>query len=348
MAKQLYHLANIRELLTQGFDDEELRALCFDVPDFRPVYDRLAKNSGKDEIVARLLEHAEKWLVIDKLLGLAKAHNAARYEAHGPYIYEAEEDARPLSKEMQLLAALPLETIPEVAPLPRRSRMPLSPNPLFVGREDDLMALAKTLKVGGTAAVGQIAAATGLGGIGKTQLATEFTHRYGQYFAGGVFWLSFAEEAGVPSEVTACGGPAGMGLYTEASGLNLEEQVQMVRAAWQEATPRLLVFDNCEEEQLLAEWRPRTGGCRVVVTSRRGKWDPALGVKELPLGVLPRSKSIELLRKFQPDLAEVDPDLTAIAEELGDLPLALYVAGSWLEQTVTRPPMHTPADEVWL
>lgn len=35
MAKQLYHLANIRKLLTQGFDDEKLRALCFDAPDFR-------------------------------------------------------------------------------------------------------------------------------------------------------------------------------------------------------------------------------------------------------------------------------------------------------------------------
>lgn len=74
------------------------------------------------------------------------------------------------------------DEIPEPGPLPPGSHMPLSRNPLFVGREDDLRALARTLKAGETAAVGQIAAATGLGGIGKTQLASEFVHRYGQFF----------------------------------------------------------------------------------------------------------------------------------------------------------------------
>jgi hypothetical protein len=80
-----------------------------------------------------------------------------------------------------LLDGLPLDTIPGVAPLPYGSRMPLARNPLFVGREADLRQLAATLKGGGTAAIGQIAAATGLGGIGKTNLATEFAHRYGQF-----------------------------------------------------------------------------------------------------------------------------------------------------------------------
>jgi hypothetical protein len=65
------------------------------------------------------------------------------------------------------LDTLPLHTIPAPAPLPPGSRMPLSRNPLFVGREADLKQLAAALKAGATAAIGQIAA-TGLGGIGKT------------------------------------------------------------------------------------------------------------------------------------------------------------------------------------
>lgn len=103
------------------------------------------------------------------------------------------------------LAALPLDTTPDHAPLPPGSRMPLSPNPLFVGREDDLTKLAAALKAGGIAAVGQVAATTGLGGMGKTQLASEFVHRYGQFFAGGVFWLSFVNAGTIPVEVAACG-----------------------------------------------------------------------------------------------------------------------------------------------
>ncbi len=90
--------------------------------------------------------------------------------------------------------------------------MPLAPNPLFVGREPDLLTLARALKQGSTAAIGPLAAATGLGGIGKTQLASEFAHRYGQHFAGGVFWLSFAEPAGVAAAISQCGGVGNLDL----------------------------------------------------------------------------------------------------------------------------------------
>lgn len=85
MTHEHYHLANVRELLLKGFSEEELRAVCFDVPDFRPVYDQLARNTGKTEIVAKLLEHAEKTLQIDILLALAKDRNPARYKKHQPY-----------------------------------------------------------------------------------------------------------------------------------------------------------------------------------------------------------------------------------------------------------------------
>jgi tetratricopeptide (TPR) repeat protein len=63
----------------------------------------------------------------------------------------------------------------------------------------------------------------------------------------------------------------------------------------------------------------------------------ALGVAALPLGVLKRAESIELLRKFHPDLSETAAG--QIAQELGDLPLALHLAGSFLAryQTVVSP-----------
>ena len=226
------------------------------------------------------------------------------------------------------LAELPLDDIPDPAPLPPGSRMPLSANPLFVGRQDDLRALARSLKVGETAAIGQIAAATGLGGIGKTQLACEFVHRYGRFFEGGVFWMSFADEAAVPAEVATCG--RSLGLHPGYDGLPLDHQVRLVEEAWQSPLPRLLVFDNCEATRLLDQRRPRSGGARVLVTSRRSRWDPALGVKALPLDTLDRPVSVELLRRFRPDVPAEDEALGGIAEALGDLPLALHLAGSFL------------------
>ncbi|MBN1815590.1 MAG: tetratricopeptide repeat protein [Anaerolineae bacterium] len=237
-------------------------------------------------------------------------------------------DEAALAAACARLAALPLDDLPDPAPLPPGSRILFNRNKLFVGREDDLKALAKALKGGATAAIGQIAAATGLGGIGKTQLASEFVHRYGQFFAGGVFWLSFGDPQGVRAEIANCGGPGALDLRPDFANLPLDDQVRLVLSAWCSPLPRLLVFDNCEDENLLTEWRPPSGGARVLLTSRRGEWSATLGVQTLPLDVLSRPESIALLRRHRPDLS--DEGANAIAAELGDLPLALHLAGSFL------------------
>ena len=206
--------------------------------------------------------------------------------------------------------------------------MPLRRNALFVGREDALRALASALKAGGTAAVGQSAAVTGLGGIGKSQLASEFVYRYGQYFAGGVFWLSCADTDAIPAEIATSGQQ--LGLHADFASLPLDAQVSLVASAWHSNIPRLLVLDNCEVEAVLEAWLPRGGGCRVLVTSRRHDWRADLAVHAVSLDVLSRGESVALLCKHRPDLAPADPVLDANAEELGDLPLALHLAGSFL------------------
>jgi tetratricopeptide (TPR) repeat protein len=147
---------------------------------------------------------------------------------------------------------------------------------------------------------------------------------------GGVFWLNFANPAAVATEVAACGGPGALALHPEFHTLPLAAQVELVLATWQSPLLRLLVFDNCEEETLLAQWRPPHGGCRVLVTSRRASWEPSLGVQLVPLGMLQRGESLALLRRHRADLGANDADLDAIAAELGDLPLALHLAGSFL------------------
>ncbi|MEI8166456.1 MAG: tetratricopeptide repeat protein, partial [Chloroflexales bacterium] len=238
-----------------------------------------------------------------------------------------------LADALARLQALPRTDIPALAPLPPGSRMPLRRNPLFVGREADLHALACAMANGATVAIGQIAAATGLGGIGKTNLASEFVHRYGQFFAGGVFWLSFGDPAAIPAEVAACGA-AGLVERPDWAALRPDDQVRLVCAAWAEPIPRLLVFDNCDDtdtvsaEALLSDWCPSSGGARVLITSRRGAWDTGLGVTPCALGVLARAESIDLLRRLHPALPEADAD--AIAATVGDLPLALHLSGNFL------------------
>ena len=245
-------------------------------------------------------------------------------------------------KAHSLFETMPLDRVPTPAPLAAGSHMPLRDNPLFVGREADLKALALTLKGGGKAAIGQVAAATGLGGIGKTQLASAFVHRYGQYFAGGVFWIGFAEPESIPAEIASAGlqgRPAD--LPPDFADRSVEEQVRLMASLWRSDLPCLLVFDNCEDPKLLKTWCSPTGHSRVLLTTRCDRWDPALGVTRLPLETLPRAESIALMRKYRPNLAAGDPHLDRIADMLGDLPLALQMAGNFLH-TYTDERIGTP------
>lgn len=81
---------------------------------------------------------------------------------------------------------------------------------------------------------------------------------------------------------------------------------------------------------MLRQWRPTTGGCHVLVTSRRARWSPTLGVQVLALRELRRAESVALLCRYRPDLSERSAVLHALAARLGDLPLALHLVGSYL------------------
>lgn len=267
------------------------------------------------------------------LTQIAIGNNIAQAAAGGTAIVNVYERVAPraldpaeLTAATALLSTLPDDRVPEPAAVPPTSRLTLRRNPLFVGRERELGVLAAGLKSGRTTAV------TGLGGNGKTQLASEFVQRYGQYFAGGVFWMAFADSRTVPREVAACGGVGHLDLRPDFATLPLDDQVKAVLAAWASPLPRLLIFDNCEDPQLLERWAPLTGGCRLLLTSRRAKWPRSYEMQFVPLDVLSREESVSLLALH---LRSSDGDrsvLSAIADVLGDLPLALHLAGSVLAQ----------------
>ena len=88
MYENYYYLwSNIRTLLSEGFTNDELRRLAFDLSDLKPVYDQLTENTSKDEIIDRLIVHANQKLQVENLLALAKERNPARYDKHRPYHY---------------------------------------------------------------------------------------------------------------------------------------------------------------------------------------------------------------------------------------------------------------------
>lgn len=222
--------------------------------------------------------------------------------------------------------ALPTDEVPPLVSIHVPYRMPWGYSRLFTGRGATLLELARRV----TEQVPPAAVAiTGIGGVGKTSLAIEFVHRYGQFFPGGVFWLQASDGATLAVEIAACGDS---GLITRADwgSLRTVERIQLVRQAWQQPIPRLLVLDNCEDEETLYSLQLTSGGCRVVVTSRKTHWSVASRATTLPIDTLNRSDSLALLRHYRADIPAENPDLHALAAALGDLPLALHLAGSYL------------------
>lgn len=268
--------------------------------------------------------------------GIAQAHgsgataisNIVKYE----HVRPQPVDPVLLEEGRLLLEDLPLDRVPEVTPPPPGSKgLPIDPNPLFVGREEYLKALAAAVRAEGSGA-GRVKTicVSGIGGVGKTQLASEFAHRYGKFFRGGVYWLNLSNPGAAAEEIAGCGGAGAMELRSDFDRLPLEDQVRAVKTTWLNELPRLLVLDNCEDAPTLRACRPTTGGCRVLLTSRGAFVDPALAVASFELDVLDREQSVELLRSRTPGVRLEEADLATVAEELGDLPLALDLAGRYL------------------
>jgi hypothetical protein len=98
------------------------------------------------------------------------------------------------------------------------------------------------------------------------------------------------------------------------------------RARW------LLIFDNAEHPQDIADFRPDGPG-HVLITSRNPGWG-ALGGR-MEVDVLARAETVALLQARIPALDEELAD--KLAAELGDLPLAAAQAAGYLEQTDLPP-----------
>ncbi|GAB4448040.1 MAG: hypothetical protein Kow0031_30590 [Anaerolineae bacterium] len=84
-AEPVYFEENIRQLLLDGFGDEELLTLFGADPTF--AIDPADLNSATDQaqIIELLLAQARQKSQFDLLLELAQKYNAAKYEAHEPY-----------------------------------------------------------------------------------------------------------------------------------------------------------------------------------------------------------------------------------------------------------------------
>jgi hypothetical protein len=194
-------------------------------------------------------------------------------------------------------------------------------NPNFTGREELLEQLGKRLTAGGTTAV-LPSTLHGMGGIGKTQIATEYIYRHLQDY-DIIWWIEAARQTQIRASLTELARQLGLPGATDAN-----TAVRSIREALRTGRPYrrwLLVFDAAESPSEVRAFFPTNGPGEVLITSRNPDW--AGVARPLELAVFKREESVELLRKRGPEITTADAD--QLAERLGDLPLAIEQAAAW-------------------
>jgi MinD-like ATPase involved in chromosome partitioning or flagellar assembly/tetratricopeptide (TPR) repeat protein len=196
-------------------------------------------------------------------------------------------------------------------------------NPGFTGRDATLEELRERLN-SSTALAGP-AVLQGIGGVGKTQIAIEYLHRFAADY-DVVWWIS----ADQPALVVTALADLARELELPTVG-RADEQVAAVLEALRLGSPSprwIIIFDNTDDPEQIRSQIP-TGAGDVIITTPGQEWSRQAWT--LDINVFDRSESATLLTRRVPGLSEADAD--AIAAKLGDLPLAVEQAATWLATT---------------
>ncbi len=230
-----------------------------------------------------------------------------------------------------LTASAPRAALPTIWNIPYRH------NPFFLGRESELAQVRQHLQASQTAALSQPQAISGLGGIGKTQLAIEYAYRYGHEYQA-VLWVQ------ADTTETLNGSYTKIFDMLHLSQKDAQEQKKRVQAVkdWLRTHQNwLLLLDNADELNIIQPFLPTRFTGHILITTRAqamGAFARRLEINVLSqelgaLLLLRRAGLLEQTASLQKALPDDLALAKAIAEDLGGLPLALDQAGSYIEET---------------
>jgi transcriptional regulator with XRE-family HTH domain len=215
--------------------------------------------------------------------------------------------------------------------------LPFLRNLYFTGRERVLAQLHHALTGYNIVAVTQTRVMSGLGGIGKTQIAVEYAYRFAQEY-DVVLWVRADSREVLVSNMAALAGLLGLPIQDETDQPRLAKAVKR----WLETQDQqtwLLIFDNADDLSLVIEFLPTRGNGAILLTTRShvvGKHIRRIELDKLTLeeGVpflLRRAAGLEQLA-----LEDVPaPERQAAAQLYGlmdGLPLALDQAAAYIQE----------------
>ncbi len=209
--------------------------------------------------------------------------------------------------------------LPPIGRLPDRHRMPYrSLGDGFIGRAKDIWQLDDILRESGNAAIKGVGAVMGMGGLGKTQVAIEYVHRFGLNYPGGVFWID--ADRGISAMIAQLIRDSGISIdNTQDESVQLEQLWKGLSAFHRV----LIVMDNFPENKPFIPWLPSESSICVLITTRRRD----IGINSIDLNFMTPDEGAALINSGKRSFGNKAKDL---ANFLGSLPLAMELAKHYL------------------
>jgi tetratricopeptide (TPR) repeat protein len=193
----------------------------------------------------------------------------------------------------------------------------------FTGRDEILDALHERLERGGRG--GARVALRGISGVGKSQIAIEYAHRFGNNY--DIVWWVGARFRAPAREQFAHLAPS-LGLEV---GQELGERIKAVHEALRTGQPHrrwLIVLDSADDMEQVEDLLPEGSG-HVLVTTLTQDWAASGAVTELEVKPFLRAESVAYVRRRAERLTGDEAD--RLSEAVQDLPLLLAQTAAWLD-----------------
>ncbi|WP_448129107.1 tetratricopeptide repeat protein [Wolbachia pipientis] len=209
----------------------------------------------------------------------------------------------------------------------------------FTGRTEELRELHKLIQKsqGVATVISQLVSISGLGGIGKTELAKKYIEEHSKDYDNNIIWIKADHETMVQSFLRLARDP--LGIPTEDR--DIESIVRDIYAFFAKRKS-LFVFDNAEEYRSegqdagISQFLPShflssdDNKPSVLITSRNQKWGD---IKSLTLGAFTEPESIDFIRKaLGIKDGSQENEIKNLAETLQHFPLALQQAVAYIKE----------------
>ena len=212
-----------------------------------------------------------------------------------------------------------------------KSNVPYSRNLFFTGRDKELEQIHETLLSNKTVALSQPVAVCGLGGIGKTQTAVEYTYRYRDEYKF-VLWVTADSEDSIISDYVAIAKLLDLPVKNDS---DLKLVVSAVLNWFKTNENWLLVFDNADEPSVLRNFMPLDPKGHILLTSRAHLFEELDITSQIEMEKMLPDEAREFFIKrtgrknLKPSELKALDELTS---ELDYLPLALEQAGAYIRK----------------